>query len=282
MWPGVVPSNADVHLEFVCAWEGWHPHSCDRVRWPAGHLTQVRVASTRVITTQVTSHQATTMELRVGVLALQGAFAEHMEALEALRVVDARDGSPVAVSVRAEAVRLPAQLEGLHALVLPGGESTTMGKVAARWGLVEPLQRWVADGRPIWGTCAGMIMLAQSAKHAEEGGQTLIGGLDVQVSRNFFGAQVRSFEMLVDGPPGFNDRPYNAVFIRAPAIISVGEEIEVLSRIQHATPADGSDPQDVIIAARKNNILVTAFHPEITDDTRWHQYFIEAIVLPSV
>lgn len=218
-------------------------------------------------------------EVTVGVLALQGAFEEHMDMLQALEA-RAADGSRVAV--RAVAVRLPAQLEGVDALVLPGGESTTMGKVATRWGLVEPLKKWVADGRPIWGTCAGMIMLAQSAKHAEEGGQTLLGGLDVQVSRNFFGAQVRSFEMLVDGPPGYNDAPYNAVFIRAPAIISVGEQIEVLARIQHATPADGSDPQDVIIAARKDGILVTAFHPEITDDARWHQYFVEAIMLPRV
>lgn len=127
-----------------------------------------------------------------------------------------------------------------------------------------------------------MIMLAQSAKHAEEGGQTLIGGLDVQVSRNFFGAQVRSFEMNVAGPPGYNDEPYNAVFIRAPAIISVGEEIEVLSQLHSAQPANGSDPQDVIIAARKANVLVTAFHPELTADARWHQYFLETVVLPRL
>ncbi|KAJ8525124.1 hypothetical protein ON010_g15991 [Phytophthora cinnamomi] len=88
--------------------------------------------------------------------------------------------------------------------------------------------------------------------------------------------------MHVAGPPGFDAEPYNAVFIRAPAIISVGEQIEVLSRVANATPADGSDPVDVIIAARKDHILVTAFHPEITDDARWHQYFLEAIVLPRV
>lgn len=186
------------------------------------------------------------------------------------------------VNVEAFAIRLPEQLGNVDALVLPGGESTTIGKVAVRWGLVDPLKKWVADGRPIWGTCAGMIMLSQQAKHAEEGGQTLIGGLDVEVSRNFFGAQVHSFEMLVAGPPGYDTKPYNAVFIRAPAIISVGEEIEVLSRVVNAKPADGSDPVDVIIAARKDNILVTAFHPEITNDARWHQYFVETIVLSRV
>lgn len=144
------------------------------------------------------------------------------------------------------------------------------------------MREWVASERPIWGTCAGMIMLANSAKHAETGGQSLVGGMDVQVSRNFFGSQVRSFEMAVEGPPGYNDEPYNAVFIRAPAIISVGESIDVLSRIYHANPADGSDPTDVIIAARKKNILVTAFHPELTDDSRWHQYFVEQVVQPHL
>ncbi|GMF36551.1 unnamed protein product [Phytophthora fragariaefolia] len=217
--------------------------------------------------------------LTVGVLALQGAFEEHIAMLEGLRATSAAGQRVV---VKAVAVRLPEQMQGVDALVLPGGESTTIGKVATRWGLVGPLKQWVAAGRPIWGTCAGMIMLSQQAKHAEEGGQTLIGGLDVEVSRNFFGAQVRSFEMLVAGPPGFDAEPYNAVFIRAPAIISVGEHIEVLSRVENAKPADGSDPMDVIIAARKDNILVTAFHPEITDDARWHQYFLEAIILPRV
>ncbi|TYZ68846.1 hypothetical protein PybrP1_001846 [[Pythium] brassicae (nom. inval.)] len=217
-------------------------------------------------------------EIRVGVLALQGAFQEHIDMLHSVQLVDAATGR--AVAVRAFAVRLPEQLADADALVLPGGESTTIGKVATRWGLVEPLKQWVADQRPIWGTCAGMILLAQSAKHAEEGGQTLIGGIDVQVSRNFFGAQVRSFELPVDGPPGFRDRPYNAVFIRAPAIVSVGESIEELSRIRSAKPADGSDPTDVIIAARKNHILVTAFHPELTADNRWHEYFLQTVALP--
>ncbi|EGZ24750.1 hypothetical protein PHYSODRAFT_484036 [Phytophthora sojae] len=222
---------------------------------------------------------STTRTLTVGVLALQGAFEEHIDMLEGLRATSASGQSVVVTAV---AIRLPEQLQGVDALVLPGGESTTIGKVAVRWGLIEPLKQWVAAGRPIWGTCAGMIMLSNQAKHAEEGGQTLIGGLDVEVSRNFFGAQVRSFEMLVAGPPGFDAEPYNAVFIRAPAIISVGEQIEVLSRVANAKPADGSDPVDVIIAARKDHILVTAFHPEITDDARWHQYFLEAVILPRV
>ncbi|EQC25438.1 hypothetical protein SDRG_16704 [Saprolegnia diclina VS20] len=204
--------------------------------------------------------------VKIGVLALQGAFEEHVDMLKA-------------VGADAVQVRLPSELEGLDALVFPGGESTAIAKVAERWGMIEPLKQWVHDKKPIWGTCAGMILLAQSARHAKQGGQALIGGLDVEVSRNFFGAQIRSFEQHIRGPPGYDEAtPYNAVFIRAPAIVSVGEEIEILSQIKNASPADGSDPTDVIVAARKDNILVTAFHPELTSDTRWHRYFVEVIV----
>ncbi|ETV74715.1 pyridoxal 5'-phosphate synthase, glutaminase subunit Pdx2 [Aphanomyces astaci] len=203
--------------------------------------------------------------VKIGVLALQGAFEEHIDMLKQ-------------VGADAVEVRLPADLAGLDALVFPGGESTAIAKVAERWGMIEPLKQWVHDKKPIWGTCAGMILLAHSARHAKQGGQALIGGLDVEVSRNFFGAQIRSFEQQIQGPPGYGDEPYTAVFIRAPAIVSVGEHIDVLSEISHAQPADGSDPTDVIVAARKDNILVTAFHPELTSDTRWHQYFVEQIV----
>jgi 5'-phosphate synthase pdxT subunit len=101
--------------------------------------------------------------------------------------------------------------------------------------------------------------------------------LDVEVSRNFFGAQIRSFEKLIQPPPGYGDDLYNAVFIRAPGIVSVGKSIEVLAEISDAQPADGTDPTSVIVAARKGNILVTAFHPELTTDTRWHQYFVECV-----
>ncbi|DAZ97949.1 TPA: hypothetical protein N0F65_006374 [Lagenidium giganteum] len=217
--------------------------------------------------------------MRVGVLALQGAFQEHIDMLNTLSV---RGSNGQDIKVEAFAVRLPEELQTAQALLLPGGESTTIGKVATRWGLVEPLKQWVADKRPIWGTCAGMIMLSTSVKHGEDGGQTLIGGLDVQVSRNFFGSQVRSFEMGISGPPGYGEEPYNAVFIRGPAIVSVGESIEPLSQMHCANPADGSDPTDVIVAARKENILVTAFHPELTSDTRWHRYFVESVALPTL
>ncbi|KAG9414822.1 hypothetical protein AC1031_008237 [Aphanomyces cochlioides] len=180
--------------------------------------------------------------VKVGVLALQGAFEEHIDMLKK-------------VGADAVEVRLPSQLDGLDALVFPGGESTAIAKVAERWGMIEPLKQWVHDKKPIWGTCAGMILLAHSARHAKQGGQALIGGLDVEVSRNFFGAQIRSFEKGIQGPPGYGDAPYNAVFIRAPAIVSVGEDIQVLSEIHDAQPADGSDPSNVIVAARK--VLLT-------------------------
>ncbi|OQR88554.1 glutamine amidotransferase subunit pdxT, partial [Thraustotheca clavata] len=180
--------------------------------------------------------------VKIGVLALQGAFEEHIDMLKQ-------------VGADAIEIRLPSQLEGLDALVFPGGESTAIAKVAERWGMIEPLKKWVQEKKPIWGTCAGMILLAQSARHGKEGGQALIGGLDVEVSRNFFGAQIRSFEQQIRGPPGYDEnKPYNAVFIRAPAIVSVGEKIQVLSEIHNAAPANGSDPKDVIVAARKDNI----------------------------
>ncbi len=142
--------------------------------------------------------------VRVGVLALQGAFLEHAAMLRGL-------GAEVVE------VRKPEQLAGLDGLVMPGGESTTMGLVAERWGLVEPLRAWVQAGKPVWGTCAGMILLADHAVGQKQGGQPLIGGLDVTVNRNYFGRQNQSFEVLLE-VPALGDEPFRAVFIRAPAI----------------------------------------------------------------
>ena len=198
-------------------------------------------------------------EIRLGVLALQGAFREHIAMLKRL-------------NVEAVEVRLAQELADLDGLIIPGGESTSMGLVAERWGLVEPLRRWVHDGKPTWGTCAGMILLAERATGQKLGGQALIGGLDVTVNRNYFGRQVHSFEADLD-VPALGDRPFHAVFIRAPAITSVAEDVETLSTVAALQDGDNS----VIAAVRKGPILATAFHPELTDDLRWHRYFVQMV-----
>ena len=198
-------------------------------------------------------------EVRLGVLALQGAFREHIAMLKRL-------------NVEAEEVRLARELDDLDGLIIPGGESTSMGLVAERWGLVEPLRQWVHGGRPTWGTCAGMILLAEHATGQKLGGQALIGGLDVTVNRNYFGRQVDSFEADIDVPV-LGDTPFHAVFIRAPAIAAVAEDVETL-----ATVASLPDETDSVIAAvRKGTILATAFHPELTGDLRWHRFFVQIV-----
>ena len=189
-------------------------------------------------------------EITIGVLALQGAFAEHIQMLRRL-------------GVAAVEVRKVEQLAGLDGLIIPGGESTTMGLIAERWGLVQPLREWVHDGRPTWGTCAGMILLAKQATHQKKGGHPLLGGLDVTVDRNYFGRQVDSFETDIDVPI-LDGEPFHAVFIRAPAIMAVGDGVETLLEV--TTPQD----KQVIVAVRQGSLLATAFHPELTNDLRWH------------
>lgn len=191
--------------------------------------------------------------IRVGVLALQGAFREHIAILRSL-------------GAEAVEVRTPAQLEGLDGLVIPGGESTTMGLVAQRWGLVEPLRAWVSHGRPTWGTCAGMILLAERATGQKQGGQPLIGGLDVTVNRNYFGRQVDSFETTLE-VAAFDPPASPGVFIRAPGITEIGPDVEALAAL----------PGPVYVAVRQGTILATAFHPELTPDTRWHALFLAMV-----
>ncbi|HRW50049.1 MAG TPA: pyridoxal 5'-phosphate synthase glutaminase subunit PdxT [Caldilinea sp.] len=195
----------------------------------------------------------------IGILALQGAFVEHEAMVRRL-------------GAQAVQVRKPEQLAGLDGLIIPGGESTTMGLVAERWGLVEPLRAWVRSGKPTWGTCAGMIMLADRATGQKEGGQTLLGGLDVTVNRNYFGRQNESFETWLR-VPALGEAPIRAVFIRAPAIVAAGAGVEVLATV----PGRG---EDVIAAVRQGNILATAFHPELTDDLRWHALFLAMVENP--
>jgi 5'-phosphate synthase pdxT subunit len=176
------------------------------------------------------------------------------------------------VGVEARAVRRPAELEQVDAMVLPGGESTTMYKLARTFELFEPLQKRIADGMPVFGTCAGMIMLADEITGGTADQETL-GGLDVTVRRNAFGRQVDSFEADLEFP-GLGqafDSPYHAVFIRAPWVERVGPDVEVLSTVRSG-PATGR-----IVAVRHDRLLATSFHPEMTGDARLHGYFAELV-----
>lgn len=197
-------------------------------------------------------------DMTIGVLALQGAFIEHIKMLRQL-------------GVQAVEVRKAEQLAGLDGLIIPGGESTTMGLIAERWGMVEPLRAWVHGGRPTWGTCAGMILLADRATNQKQGGQPLLGGFDITVNRNYFGRQVDSFEtdLLV---AELGEAPFHAVFIRAPAIMEVGPAAHSL--VDVTTPSG----ETVIAAAQQGALLATAFHPELTTDPRWHELFIRMIL----
>jgi pyridoxal 5'-phosphate synthase pdxT subunit len=194
--------------------------------------------------------------LKIGVLALQGAFLEHINMLRHL-------------GVNAVEVRLPADLLDLDGLIIPGGESTTIGKLAVNWGLLEPLQEFARAGKAVWGTCAGMIFLAKDIGPTGTGGHVVpsrLAIMDITVDRNAFGRQVDSFE--ADLRLSFaDDAPFRAVFIRAPRIETVGQEVEVLARLD-----DGS-----MVAARQGHWLVTAFHPELNDDPRFHHYFLTMV-----
>ncbi len=200
------------------------------------------------------------MSSTIGVLALQGDVREHVRVLESL-------------GVAATAVRRPTELEAVDALVLPGGESTTMAKLARTFDLLEPLRQRVKDGMPAFGTCAGMILLAD---RIEDGvvGQETIGGLDITVRRNAFGRQVDSFEGPLD-VTGL-DTPVHGVFIRAPWVESVGDGVEVLARVSDSA---GADPRAVgrIVAVRQGPLLATSFHPEVGDDARVHGLFVELV-----
>lgn len=195
---------------------------------------------------------------RVGVLALQGSVVEHARALRALGAV------PVEVKV-------PSHLQDLDGLIIPGGESTTMYKLARAFDLFDPLKDFVHSGKAIYGSCAGMIMLADYIVDGIEGQETL-GGLDVVVRRNAFGRQVDSAQSLVDPGSFGGDQPLPAVFIRAPWVESVGPGVEVLSTWQQ-TPQ--SAPR--VVAVRQGPLLATSFHPEVTDDLRVHRYFLNLV-----
>ncbi len=181
-------------------------------------------------------------------LALQGAFAEHVAALRAI------GAEPVEV-------RLPADLDGLGGLVLPGGESTTMRKLIDRWELREPILDFAATGAPIFGTCAGMIILANEIAGGEA---PVLPLLDVTVQRNAFGRQLDSFETQLS-VPGLGAEPVHAVFIRAPVIERIGPGVEVMAQL----------PDGRIVAVREGNVMATSFHPELAGETRFHQLVVD-------
>ncbi len=187
--------------------------------------------------------------MRVGVLALQGAFIEHEKTLAAL-------------GAEAREVRMPEQLEDLDGLIIPGGESTTIGKLATAYGLIDPLREF-ARTTPTWGTCAGMIFLAKDIGIDR---QPILGVMDIVVNRNAFGRQIDSFEANLAIKP-LGDQPFHAVFIRAPVVTKVGPGVEVLAQLE-----DGR-----IVAVQQNHLLATAFHPELTGDYRLHSYFLDLI-----
>jgi 5'-phosphate synthase pdxT subunit len=189
---------------------------------------------------------------RVGVLALQGDFREHLAVLQGL-------------GAEAVPVRRPEELATVEGLVIPGGESSVMDKLSRAFGLADPLKDAIASGMPVYGTCAGLIMLADRIVDGIAGQQSL-GGLDVAVRRNAFGSQVDSFETDLDIPAVGAD-PMHAVFIRAPIVEEVGERATALARV-----SDGR-----VVAVEQGNLLGTSFHPEITGDTRFHEYFLSRV-----
>ena len=192
----------------------------------------------------------------IGVLALQGDVREHEDAL-------------AGCGARTRRVRTAAELAEVDGLVIPGGESTTMSNLAVTFELLEPLRSRVEDGMPVYGSCAGMIMLADRIEGGRPDQQT-IGGIDMLVRRNAFGRQVDSFEADL-AMPEMGSAPMHAVFIRAPWVESVGERVEILGRVEGG-PATGR-----IVAVRQGDLLATSFHPELTGDTRVHRYFVEMV-----
>ncbi len=192
----------------------------------------------------------------IGVLAVQGDVREHVVALER--------GGATAVTVRR-----PREVEAVDGLVLPGGESTTIDKLVRAFDLQQPLRARIADGLPVYGSCAGMILLADRLADGAAGQQTL-GGMDILVRRNAFGRQVDSFEEDLHIRE-LGGEPVRAVFIRAPWVEEAGEAVEVLARVEHG-PAAGR-----IVAARQRNLLVTSFHPEVTGDHRVHRLFVDIV-----
>ena len=188
--------------------------------------------------------------MKIGVLALQGAFIEHIEILRRLKA-------------EALPIYLPKELDGLDGLIIPGGESTTMLRLMESFGLIRPIREMARNGLPIWGTCAGMILLAKDVSNYE---METLGLMDTKVRRNAFGSQIDSFEADLEIPL-VGEEPFHAIFIRAPIIEEVKPGVKILSRL----------PNSTIVAIRQNRLLACAFHPEFTDDLRFHSYFLDIV-----
>ena len=192
--------------------------------------------------------------MEVGVLAVQGDFAEHIAILKGLGVVGRE-------------VRLPQHLEKMGGLIIPGGESTTLSRLMSLYGLREPVTRMACQGKAVWGTCAGMIMMAHEITEEDP---VPLRIMDIGVHRNAFGRQVDSFEQDLD-IACFGETPFHGVFIRAPAIMRVGKNVDVLASLP------GGEP----VAVQQGNLLATAFHPELTNDARFHRHFLGLLPVPS-
>jgi len=188
--------------------------------------------------------------MKIGVLAVQGAFVEHQKMLRRL-------------GVETVEVRLPQHLKGVDGLIIPGGESTTIGKLALRWELIDPIRDFARSGRPLWGTCAGMIVMAREVVDGETE-QPLLALMDVTVRRNAFGRQVDSFEADLE-VPALGEEPFHAVFIRAPVIERIGDDVKAVARLEGGA----------VVAAQQGSMLATAFHPELAQDDRFHRYFLD-------
>jgi 5'-phosphate synthase pdxT subunit len=234
-------------------------------------------------------------------LALQGAFLEHINHLNVLRHLSTPPLQPIEV-------RTESDLDKCHALIIPGGESTTIALVAEREGLLDPLRQFVrspssafvgVDGRnrnPTWGTCAGLILLSEKTTNPKRNGQALIGGLPIRTTRNYFGSQIASFETQLDIKP--LSAPFPAIFIRAPVVEEIypphtrrakgdeeingveeeEDEFEVFSTLEVHTE---TERKDLVVAVRQGPILGTAFHPELTQDNRLHEWWVKQVVIPA-
>ncbi|WP_160677332.1 pyridoxal 5'-phosphate synthase glutaminase subunit PdxT [Clostridium sp. C8-1-8] len=184
--------------------------------------------------------------MRIGVLALQGGVAEHINHL-------------IKLNCEAVEVRKKEELEGLDGIILPGGESTTIGKLLRKIGIYDTLRHKILEGLPVWGTCAGMILLA---KDIDNDNVSHLATMDITVRRNAYGSQIDSF-LAEEAIEGISSEKIPLVFIRAPFITSVGDKVEILAKIE-----------DKVVAARQENMLVTSFHPELTDNLEFHRYFV--------
>ena len=189
------------------------------------------------------------MRLRIGVLGLQGDVREHIEMLQLL-------------GVETLVVKLPEDLELVDGLIIPGGESTTMMRIMKEVEMYKPLKEKIKEGFPVYGTCAGLILLS---KKVESSDQMTLQVLDVEVERNAYGRQIESFEVDIDIPE-LGEKPFRAVFIRAPKIVELGSNVKVLAKYENAP-----------VFVKEDNVMATSFHPELTEDTRIHEYFIKMV-----